>query len=124
MNKEKPFPFSCRNIGLTSNNEYKRMFVEDILEEKPLNKKIIHRKGLYPYVYVEELAHKIDRILIKWKDKCKRLEIMSGDVGYFELKAIIESEIGDLKQEKTKAIILDNNELSLSKYQEEFGDLK
>jgi len=28
------------------------------------------------------------------------------------------------KQEKTKAIILDNNELSLSKYQEEFGDLK
>jgi len=46
---------------------------------------------------VEIVAHKIDRILKRWRDKCTRLEIMSGDVGYFELKAIIDSEIGDLK---------------------------
>ena len=36
----------------------------------------------------------------------------------------LKQKITGKKQEKTKAIILDNNELSLSKYLEEFGDLK
>ena len=35
-----------------------------------------------------------------------------------------KQKITGKKQEKTKVIILDNNELSISKYQEEFGDLK
>ena len=90
------------------------------VKEKPLIEKEVWGKTFLK----KDVAHKIDRILTRWRDKCTRLEIMSGDVGYFELKAIIESEIGDLKQEKTKAIILDDNELSISKYQEEFGDLK
>ena len=71
------------------------------VKEKPLIEKLRLFRDTSGYAYEsfkkEDVAHKIDRILIKWKDKCKRLEIMSEDVGYFELKAIIESEIGDLK---------------------------
>ena len=105
MNKEKSLgKFEIENGVLTD------------VKEKPLSKKIKNivdscadktdiwdnerwakTRKLLIKEFTNETAHKIDRILIKWKDKCKRLEIMSGDVGYFELKAIIEREIGDLK---------------------------
>jgi len=69
-------------------------------EERPLNEK----EWEYPPMglresifYKKDVAHKIKRLKAKWRAKCKRMEIMSGDVAIFELESLIEEEIGDLK---------------------------
>ena len=82
MNKEKSLgKFEIENGVLTD------------VKEKPLSEKEVWGKAFLK----KDVAHKIDRILTRWRDKCTRLAIMSGEVGYFELKAIIDSEFGDLK---------------------------
>lgn len=71
-------------------------------EEKPLSEKVEtceYPKGfpIGKWIKKEDVAHAIKRILEKWRKRTKIMELMTGDVAYFELKGIIEDEIGDLK---------------------------
>ena len=51
---------------------------------------------------VKDVKQSIKNIKQKWKDKCKRMEIMSGEVAIFELECLLESELGDKLIEETK----------------------
>ena len=64
----------------------------------------------------KEFLELIDKKIIYLKE-------LDFEVAVYHMEELKQKITGE-KQEKTKAIILDNNELSLSKYQEEFGDLK
>ena len=64
---------------------------------------------------------KAEKEFLELINSCK--EYFNHDMIQIEKKEL-KQKITGKKQEKTKVIILDNNELSISKYQEEFGDLK
>jgi len=51
------------------------------------------------HVYPEKDVKKYLKILKKeWKAKCKRMEVMSGQVADYELKMLIQDIIGEFKK--------------------------
>jgi hypothetical protein len=51
-------------------------------------------KGFY-CLSIENLKESIKELKEEWRAKCKRMDIMSGDVAILELESLIEDKFGD-----------------------------
>jgi len=45
-----------------------------------------------------EMLEKIKELRLEWRDKCKRMEIMSGEVAIFELSVLLDKLIKELEK--------------------------
>ena len=48
-------------------------------------------------LFVKDVAKKIKDFKEDWKEKCNRMEIMSGDVAVYEFNELLKKHFGDLK---------------------------
>ena len=47
------------------------------------------------FILKEDVKQSIKNIKQKWREKCKRMKIMSGEVAIFELECLLKSELGN-----------------------------
>lgn len=45
----------------------------------------------------DKLKEFVEELKKEWRKKCKRMEIMSGEVAIYELERLLEEEFGELK---------------------------
>ncbi len=48
-------------------------------------------------LFADKVAKSISKLKKEWKAKCKRMEVMSGEVADYELKMLMEDIIGEFK---------------------------
>jgi len=48
-------------------------------------------------LFADKVADALKKLKKKWKAKCKRMEVMSGEVADYELKMLMEDIIGEIK---------------------------
>ena len=73
-------------------------------KEKPLSKDVfVLQYDTMRYLlgsrllFADKVAKSISKLKKEWKAKCKRMEVMSGQVADYELKMLIQDIIGEIK---------------------------
>ena len=49
-------------------------------------------------LFADKVADALKKLKKEWKAKCKRMEVMSGQVADYELKMLIQDIIGEIKK--------------------------
>jgi len=62
----------------------------------PLNKKFTYMMG-NSWFNQKDVKEAVERLKEEWRIKCRKMEIMSGEVAIFELEQLIKERFGEFK---------------------------
>ena len=102
------FGYSCKKCGKKHIiSPTKKLYVQkenEMKKEKPLSKDVfVLQYDSMRYLlgsrllFADKVAKSISKLKREWKAKCKRMEVMSGEVADYELKMLIQDIIGEIK---------------------------